>query len=266
MITVKHINTIEELMPLFLEEKYQADIKRYRSNFVYRGISNTDYKMTTSLRRNCKDKSRQLEPSILKNYSKYASLDDPNVTNSVWRLMMSGQHHGLPTRLLDFTHSPLIALHFATIADIETMDSHDCVLWQIDMSEIHGALPEKYIEPIKQSQSKTYSLDTLEKVASSVEEYDKDMGDHNMIIIEPNSIDNRIVTQYSFFGIVPSDMNDIEAFLDKTTNNTVKYIISKDLRWRIADTLDAFNISERVIYPGLDGLSAWIARHYYARD
>ena len=30
--------------------------------------------------------------------------------------------------------------------------------------------------------------------------------------------------------------------------------------------LDQFNISERVLYPGLDGLSKWIARHYYVMD
>ena len=108
-------------------------------------------------------------------------------------------------------------------------------------------------------------MDMLEEVVSSIEQYDEDMGDRSMLIVEPSSIDERIVNQYSFFAIVPSDINDIEEFLDKYTNNTVKYIISKDLRWRIADTLDAFNVSERIFYPGLDGLSAWIGRHYYVR-
>ncbi len=62
------------------------------------------------------------------------------------------------------------------------------------------------------------------------------------------------------------DDSIIEAFFDKYTNNTVKYIINKDLRWRIRDMLDQQNISERIIYSGLDGLSKWLGRHYYVRD
>ncbi|MBR5349155.1 MAG: hypothetical protein IK125_07965, partial [Lachnospiraceae bacterium] len=75
----------------------------------------------------------------------------------------------------------------------------------------------------------------------------------------------RIVNQYSFFSIIPMDMQDVERFLNEHTENTVKYIIDKSLRWRVRDMLDQMNISERIVYPGLEGLSDWIARHYYVR-
>jgi hypothetical protein len=60
-------------------------------------------------------------------------------------------------------------------------------------------------------------------------------------------------------------MQDIEKFMDDYTQNTVKYIIDKRLRWRVRDMLDSLNISERLLYPGLDGLSKWVARHYYVK-
>lgn len=60
-------------------------------------------------------------------------------------------------------------------------------------------------------------------------------------------------------------MTDIEAFLESKTANTVKYIIDKTLKWRIRDMLDQLNVNERIIYPGLDGLSSWIKRHYYVK-
>ena len=87
-----------------------------------------------------------------------------------------------------------------------------------------------------------------------------------MVILEPPSKDQRIINQYSYFSVIPQDMKDIETFLDESTDNTVKYLIDKSVRWDLRDLLDQYNISERVMYPGLDGLSKWIARHYYVKD
>ncbi|MBQ1729071.1 MAG: hypothetical protein II036_01795, partial [Oscillospiraceae bacterium] len=86
-----------------------------------------------------------------------------------------------------------------------------------------------------------------------------------MVVIEPPSINSRIVNQYSFFSVIPSDMNDIESFLDENTSKTVKYVIDKSIRWRVRDMLDQLNISERIMYPGLEGLSRWIGRHYFVK-
>ncbi len=60
-------------------------------------------------------------------------------------------------------------------------------------------------------------------------------------------------------------MDDIEKSLNKYTANIIKYIIDKDLRWRVRDMLDQLNINERIMYPGLDGLSSWLKRHYYVK-
>lgn len=65
--------------------------------------------------------------------------------------------------------------------------------------------------------------------------------------------------------MILSEMNDIEQFLDNETDNTTKYVIDKKLKWRIRDMLDQMNINERITYPGLDGLTMWINRHYYVR-
>lgn len=266
MIKEVHINTLEDLLPLLTEQDYREDLHRNRSSYLYRGMPDASFKMATTLSRNCKDKKKILEPAILENFAKYAVIGDPTIENSVWKQMILGQHYGLPTRLLDWTHSALVGLHFAvTEENMEKMEEHDCMVWRIDMQELYSLLPAKYRRAVNKTQTTIFSVDMLDEVTQSLADYDEDMKDQAMIIIEPPSINQRIVNQYSFFSLVPSDMEDIEAFLDSRTEHTVKYIIDKSLRWRVRDMLDQLNMSERIVYPGLDGLSAWIARHYYVK-
>ena len=266
MIKEITIRTLEELLPLLTEQDYRPDLDRNRSSYIYRGMPDVSYKMRTSLSRNCKDLKKTLEPAILENFAKYAVIGEPTIADSVWRQMILGQHYGLPTRLLDWTHSALVGLHFAvTEENMEKMDKRDCMVWRIDINEMYSLLPDNYQQVVNRNQSTIFSVDMLGEVTQSLEQYDKDMGADAMIIIEPPSINQRIVNQYSFFSLVPSDMNDIEDFLNRKTEHTVKYIIKSNLRWRVRDMLDQLNMSERTVYPGLDGLSKWIARHYYVK-
>ncbi len=133
------------------------------------------------------------------------------------------------------------------------------------MNEQIDHLPEKYRLAIGREQTTLFSVEMLTKITDSLYQYDEDMGDKSMVIIEPPSTNDRIIMQYSFFSVIPMGMTDIEAFLDAYTHNTVKYVIDRQLRWRVRDMLDSLNISERLLYPGLEGLSKWIARHYYVK-
>jgi hypothetical protein len=111
-----------------------------------------------------------------------------------------------------------------------------------------------------------FSVDMLGEACTSLEQYDEDMGEDHMLVIEPPSLDRRIISQYSFFSVVPSDMKDIVTFLNVNTQKTSRYVIAKELRWQIRDFLDHQNITERMVYPGLDGLSQWLGRHYFVRN
>ena len=142
MIREVRVETLEDLMPLLSEQDFRPELHRNRSGYLYRGMPNSEYKMVTSLSRCCKDKQQMLEPAILNNFAKYAVREDPTVEHNVWYQMITGQHNGLPTRLLDWTHSSLVALHFAMTEDnLEEMDDHDCAVWRIDMNEQIAHLP-----------------------------------------------------------------------------------------------------------------------------
>ncbi len=266
MIQEIRISTLEDLMPLLSEQEYRPELGRNRSGYLYRGMPDSSYRMVTSLSRCCKGLQKTLEPAILNNFAKYAVREDQTLMQSIWLQMITGQHNGLPTRLLDWSHSALVALHFAmTEENLAEMDAHDCIVWRIDMNEQIKHLPEKYRLAVGREQTTMFSVPMTTSPAPTLDQYDEDMGDHSMVIIEPPSTNNRIIMQYSFFSAIPSGMADIETFLNDHTNNTVKYIIDRNLRWRVRDMLDSLNISERMLFPGLDGLSKWIARHYYVK-
>jgi hypothetical protein len=266
MYKTVELDTLESVIAIISEQEYCEGTKRHRSNFIYHGLSNSQFELTSSLRRNCKHLSASLESSILRNFTKYSLAEYPTPNSSVWQQMILGQHHGLPTRLLDWTYSPLTALHFATTENnLDKMDKHDCIVWKIDIEELHKKLPQKYYDVLHNENALIFTVDMLGRVAPDTEKYDRDMGDSAMVIIEPPSIDPRIINQYSYFSIIPTGVEKVEDFLAENTENTVKYVIKKELRWRIRDMLDQLNINERTVYPGLDGLSRWLARHYFVR-
>ena len=267
MIKTEYITTLDQIFDLIAEQKYDPAIQRNRSTFLYRGMPNVDYKLKTSLQRNCKHKRFDTERSILRNFTKYAAIEKPQLKASVWQQMTIGQHHGLPTRLLDWTYSPMIGLHFATSGeDIDAMDKHDCVVWKIDIKEVIALLPEKYKARQAVEKTRFFTIDMLTELVKDVAEYDEDMGRDSIVFLEPPSIDERIVNQYSYFSVIPMGIEDIEAFFDQKTNHTIRYVIDKSLRWRIRDMLDQMNINERIMYPGLDGISSWLKRYYYVKE
>lgn len=265
MIQKITLNKVEDVFSVLSTVKEQPDIKRFRSPYVYRGLSDVSFKLETSLKRNCDTHQEDLEKCILRNFTKYASiLENPHLFNSEWLQLIIGQHHGLPTRMLDWTCSPLVALHFAVSEDsLGQLDQHDCAIWKINVDEINKLLPTTYQKILKEEQSGMFTTEMLKNI--KLKDYDVDMSDKSFIMLEPPSIDERIVNQYSYFSVTPTGIHDLDQFLADNTNDTVKYIISSDIRWQIRDTLDTMNINERIMFPGYDGICKWLKRHYFCR-
>ncbi|MDD7517651.1 FRG domain-containing protein [Ruminococcus flavefaciens] len=267
MIKTVKIDSMDKVKDLLFEQKRNDINGRLRSSFFYRGMPDEKFDLSTSLARNCGKKAAILENHLLENYIKYVSIEDPSIEESIWKAMIIGQHHGLPTRLLDWTHSTLVALHFATTeGNLADLGERDAVVWRIDARELNQLLPQRYQDALNSKNTFIFSVKHLSEVVSDIGEYDKEMGDKSLVTVEPPSIDQRIVNQYSFFTVLPSGITDLAMFLNEHTENTIKYVIDKSLRWDIRDILDQLNMNERMIYPGKDGIAKWLARHYFVRD
>ena len=135
MIKEELISTFEDLKKIILESpECDSDIPKSHLSYLYRGLPNVEFKLESSLRRNCKEKSHELETVILQYFVKFANSEIRNLGLGgapIWTELALGQHHGLPTRLLDWTPSPAIALHFCTdIESLSQMNDHDGVVWR----------------------------------------------------------------------------------------------------------------------------------------
>lgn len=131
-----------------------------------------------------------------------------------------------------------------------------------------------FVEKLEEEKAFLMTVDMMDQLlkeeSKALKRYDEDMENKSMVLLEPPSVDQRIISQYSYFSVIPPEMEKgeddygIEKFLG-ITNNTVKYIIDAKLKWQIRDMLDQMNINERIVYPRLDGLTKWLTRHYYVR-
>lgn len=247
----------------FLFNVYESDKDRFRSKYAYRGVSNKDYGLETSIQRIGRMPS-EVENHLIRNFQKYSPINTlVDDYNNIWNWISLGQHHGLPTRFLDWTFSPNVALHFMT-DDINTF-SKDGVIWIVDFVEIKNHLPRDLQNKLNSQKTLSFtSIELKQYIGNSINEiaiYEKTHGDA-LLFFEPPSIDDRIVNQFAMFSFMLNPNSDKKLWLETHKELYKRIIIPAELKWEIRDKLDQSNITERIIYPGLDGISKWLGRWY----
>ena len=258
-IIVTNWNDLNERL---YQDSWMPDIRRHRSRFAFRGLSTASYPLETTLARLGGDPGR-LEGHLLRNFRKYAH---QNVIerDSLWNWLALAQHHRLPTRLLDWTYSPYVALHFAT-AETDKSDL-DGVVWCVDFVKVRALLPQILAGELDREGADVFTVEMLTRVAGRLETFDSLSDEPFATFFEPPSLDDRIVNQFALFSVLSNPRASFEDWLVHHPELVRKVIIPAALKWEVRDKLDQANISERVLFPGLDGLSEWLKRHYSYRD
>ena len=255
MIPVEVATSWSALQELLFGDTWRKDLGRFRSSFAYRG---SRY-LTTGLAR-LGGAPPQVETHLLRAFRKYATAPAAG-DNTVWSWLALAQHHALPTRLLDWSYSPLVALHFAT-ADRRAMHE-DGSVWMVDFRKTNAFLPPRFRTALSEAGSDVFTTDLLARVTPDLAALDA-LGETVLLFLEPPSLDARIVNPFALFSLLSAPDGDLEPWLDAHDGVARRVVIPADLKWEVRDKLDQANVTERVLFPGLDGLCRWLARYYGA--
>lgn len=203
-------------------------------------------------------------------------LQKTNIQQSNWNSYFLMQHYGLETRLLDWTESALIALFFS----IQDLSKNDSRVWLLNPHRLNefttkNIHPEKkgiqsLINPSDTESSvlfnklKGFDLNELARIYLNLE-FDiyakQNVHQFYPLAIIPSILDERMNTQSSCFTIFGNITNGLVSikenadFLDSIIINAEdKRSIREELRW--------LGISQKTIYPDLQGLSKSISDKY----
>jgi FRG domain len=250
------VGSWRELDEAIADSSWSRHPGRVRPTLVWRGLARSSYTNMSSLAR-LGDQFPRLERHLIRNFRKYAHREAPGPT--MWDWLALAQHHGLPTRLVDWTFSPLVALHFATA----TWADDEAMLLAVDCAGAHDMLPASARDMYEREGSLVFTTEMLAELADDLEGFDALTEDAPFVVFfEPPSLDERIVNQAAVLSAISDASCHMEDWMEEHPELWRAWRIPADVKAEVRDRLDQAHINERVLLPGLDGLAAWLRRYY----
>ncbi len=273
-IPVVRARSWAHLTDLLYEDSWVEDLGLFRSRFVFRGEPSSALRLRTSLQR-LGQFAGSIEPHLLRNFRKFAPPGDA-FGESLWNWVALAQHHGLPTRLLDWTFSPYVALHFATnVRSFESLvgsadggrEDSDSVVWCVDFRRLHRDVPPRLRRELDREKADLFTSDMLDAAAPGLADLSRLAGSRRPFVVffDPPSLDQRLTNQFALFSFLSDPDAELLELLERRPEAVRKVVIPASLRTEVRDKLDQANVTERVLFPGLDGLARWLARYYTPR-
>jgi FRG domain len=200
---------------------FHSLVQRYdTSRHIFRGVHDSKYKLLPKLGRLRLRKNMEFdELEMLRLFKDHATPYLPNRTISEWELLAIAQHHGLPTRLLDWSRNALVAAFFA-VEQESKKDSAVYVLKDMKFVDI------KHLDPFKDV-------------------------DEVMKFIPPH-ITTRITAQSGLFTIHPKPNVPFRS------ESVDKLVIRQNFRRDLKKMLYRYGVHRAALFPGLDGIANYI--------
>jgi hypothetical protein len=172
-----------------------------------------------------------------------------------WLALM--QHHGAPTRMLDWTRSPYVALYFA----MQESNAKEAALWAIDLEWLRERSYEILRERDEDCCPKEYDPDAVAQYVNRI--LLRENNPYVIVQASPVQINERMQIQQGelLCGLLhrPVFSTILLSMLikpGKAPHQVVsKVIVKRDHRIEFLEELRRMNIHEASLFPGLDGFA-----------
>ncbi len=267
----------------FLDALEKLD-REFGRNFFYRGHPSSTYSLLPSLYRDSNHVANEdvmFKELLLRCPNDFASLD------STFQTLVKMQHYGLPTRLLDLTSNPLIALYFACepydtkgqsgeviafgvpTAELKYFDSDTVsVISNLSRRPHDFEVPESGLTDPEFNTRKAirYLLHEIKQEKPYFEPVIKREHLGAVVCVRPKLSNPRIVRQDGAFFLF-----GVDVFKSIPAKIPAKYIASTGPRrilvissekTKIRTQLEALGISKGTVYPEIDRVAEFLKTHY----
>lgn len=191
---------------------------------IFRGHAVSSWELKPSIGRRVYDK--EIERKIFYQFKRQYYSYTEERPNTDMELLFLAQHYGLPTRLLDWTYNPMVALYFA--CESGENDNEDGSIYSYALAA----------NSLYDSNNDSHSLKTLDDI----------MAMKNAIFVIPDYTDARYKNQKALF-LLSDKPNKIFTF-----PGPPKYLIKKESKSQIRHDLALIGFDKTLVYPMLDSL------------
>jgi hypothetical protein len=231
-----------------------------------------------------------LLPSLYRKYSKHWAYDEenlherfrvrgtpfkPHLVESEWDWYFLGQHHGLPTRLLDWTENVLVAAYFAVGKTINFLDrtkydkaresppknpvfdKKSPVIWVLDAGTLNDfSCKEDCVITVGGPRSDVYRTSKL---------VDRCDANRYPIAILPTHTNERLAVQKGVFTVHGHERKSLDALVASLDCNVrlAKIVIDRANTAHFWRELELLGVSRSWLFPGLDSIAEnvkWIGQ------
>ena len=281
----EYLSIIEELRKNYTYTELAAPNpifgqQTYAPHFIYRGHSNCKYQLLPGILRwndlpngGSVSAYSQIEFNILSDFTSEACrfIKDVSV-DDVPAWLEIAQHFGVPTRLLDFTQNPLVALYFACIGS----PAKNACVWIINEPAYNKKFfLQDHVIYTAQSKQMVSKIVTEEIV---YRDFQPHYGNMNYIqypwIYKPHYREERVHLQESIFMLWGADYRPLTANIDGNeymstgvidnaqTGLICSVLVPAAFKEELLHDLNMCGVNEKFIYPGLDGVGRYINKKY----
>ena len=253
----------------FMEEIKTLKMASAENRLFFRGCSDARYKLIPGLyRRNSATSSLDvaiLEQRLLGEFRQRSIPFHSRTLDQDWDALFFMQHYGIPTRLLDWTENPLIAMYFAVVnAPPTTMkrgkpEFDNAAVWVLDPAGWNRfALRNQGFKDGVLDISHAHLMNF--KPSSDFKNMNK-----NAVAIYGAHNSQRIVAQRGVFTVFGQGEEPMEEAFDQDgfpAYCLAKLIMDKDVVSELRREVIDYGITDSVVFPDLDGLSREIKRRF----